>query len=70
MGFLTGNSPPPPPKAPEPLPPPVIEDTQAKGAQDADALRRRQGRASTVLTGKTTQDAGPAQTASKALLGS
>lgn len=56
------------PAPPTPIPPPVIEDTQAKGAQDADALRRRQGRASTVLGGKS-PDAGNVTTATKALLG-
>lgn len=55
---------------PAPLPPPVIEDTQARAQQDAEALRRRKGRASTVLSGK--QDLGGAnapQIATKQLLG-
>lgn len=57
--------PPPPP----PLPPPTVEDTFAKAAQESDAMRKRQGRASTVLAGKS-PDAGNVQTATKALLGS
>lgn len=56
-----------PKPAPVP-PPPVIDDTVAKANQDADALRRRQGRASTILTGQN-GGAAPA-TAAKQLLGS
>lgn len=34
-----------------PPPPPVIEDTSAKEQAQLDAMRRRQGRASQVLSG-------------------
>lgn len=57
------------PAAPPPLAPATIEDAQAAGAQASDALRRRQGRASTILSG-TSSGAGNVQTATKALLGS
>ena len=57
------------PKAPamQPLPPPpVIEDTAAKEQEAYDALRRRRGRAASLVSGN-----GPApQTAAKVLLGS
>lgn len=56
-----------PKPAPAP-PPPVIDDTAAKASQDADALRRRQGRASTILSG-VNGGAAP-MTAAKQLLGS
>lgn len=47
-------------------PPPVIEDTQAKMQDTADALRRRKGRASAILTRR---DQAAPTTASKQLLG-
>jgi len=45
---------------------PVIEDTQAKMQDQADMLRRRKGRASSILTKR---DAAAPTTASKQLLG-
>ena len=57
------------PPPPAPLPPPTIDDAAASAAQTSDALRRRQGRASTILAGSTAQGAN-VQTATKALLGS
>lgn len=56
---------------PAPLPPPVIEDTQARAQQDAQALRRRQGRGSTILSGKgmVGSGGGQPQIATKQLLG-
>lgn len=51
------------PKAP---PPPVIEDTAAQEQEYKDQLRRRKGRASSILTGG---NAGTPATASKTLLG-
>jgi len=57
------------PKAPAmapPPPPPVIEDTAAKAQEQADMLRRRKGRASSILTDK---GGSVPQTASKTLLG-
>lgn len=69
MGFLTPKMPKAPPP-PDPLPPPIIEDTQARGQQEAAALRKRQGRASTVLAGKTDMTGGSAvNVATKTLLG-
>jgi len=50
-----------------PPPPPVIEDTAAKEQEMADALRRRQGRASQVLTGG--MGGGRPMTAYQTLLG-
>jgi len=53
--------------ATQPEPPPVVEDTEG-GAQDyKDMLRKRRGRAASVLT-KSEQPA--ADTAAKTLLGS
>lgn len=50
--FGGGNSsPPPPPPAVPPAPPPVVEDTQLRAEQQADQLRKRQGRAATILAG-------------------
>lgn len=48
-----------PPPTPPPTPPPVIEDAQVKAEQNAqvkaeqneDQMRRRQGRAATILSG-------------------
>lgn len=70
MSFLTPKVPAPPPPPP-PVPTPTIDDAAVRGAQEADALRRRQGRASTVLSGNQGAGAGgPVPTATKALLGS
>lgn len=72
MGFLkpkVAAMPAPPP----PVPVPTIDQAAVAGEQASDALRRRQGRASTVLSGNPTQyNGGEAnvQTAAKALLGS
>lgn len=46
MSFLRPKA----PQMPPAPPPPVIEDTAAKEQEQADMLRRRQGRASAVLT--------------------
>jgi hypothetical protein len=67
MGFFRPNVPAP---APAP-PPPVIEDTAAKAQEQADLLRQRRGRASSILTQK--PGAGGMQapvTSAKELLGS
>jgi hypothetical protein len=55
------------PKVTAAPPPPVIEDTQAAQQDYADMLRRRQGRASSILHDKS---APAPQTAAKVLLGS
>lgn len=70
--FGGGNSTPaPPPPVITPAPPPVVEDTQLKAEQEADQLRKRQGRASTILAGGM-QDNGTGTPAvgTKTLLGS
>lgn len=59
-----------PPVAPLVTQVPTVEDTWAKAQNDSDALRRRQGAASTILAGKTAESAAAPQTATKALLGS
>lgn len=64
MSFGGGSKP--APAAPAP-PPPIIDDTALKAQQDMDALRRRQGRASTILSGK--QGGMAPQTATQQLLG-
>ena len=58
------SSRPKPVKAP---PPPVIEDTEATQQDYADMLRRRRGRAASILSDKAPQQP---QTAAKVLLGS
>jgi hypothetical protein len=55
------------PKSPEPPPPPVIEDTDAVKQDYQDMLRRRRGRAASVLVRG--QQSAP-ETATKQLLGS
>jgi hypothetical protein len=50
-----------------PPPPPVIEDTAATQQQYQDQLRKRNGRASAILTGPS--GPGTPMTASKTLLG-
>lgn len=52
------------PKAP---PPPVVEDTEARQQDYGDALRRRRGRAASILTAG---NSGAPMTASRVLLGS
>ena len=59
----------PPPVVIPPPPPPVLEDTQLKAQQQADELRRRQGRASTILSGGD-QGTGSPAVGTKTLLGS
>ena len=58
--------------APAPLAPPVMEDAQYAAEQAAKALAKRQGRASTVLTGGGQQTGAGSQpvTATRQLLGS
>jgi hypothetical protein len=74
MSSLFGSKPkykPPPPVAPPP--PPVREDAQASVENQADMLRRRRGRASTVLTDGTNAPLGESQsptTAAAKVLGS
>jgi hypothetical protein len=51
-----------------PPPPPTIEDASLKGQQDADMLKKRRGRAATILTGQ--DGAAAPNVATKALLGS
>lgn len=53
------------PKAAPPPPPPVVEDTDATKQEYQDMLRKRRGRASSILS-KTGQ---PVATAAKTLLG-
>ena len=62
MGFLRPSAQALPPAPP----PPVIEDTTAKQQEEADRLRMRKGRASSILSDK--GGAAPV-TASKVLLG-
>jgi hypothetical protein len=59
------SSSPKPVKAP---PPPVIEDTEAVQQDYADMLRRRRGRAASILSDTPKGQQAP-QTASKVLLG-
>ncbi len=54
------------PGAPTAPPPPIIEDTEGRQQDTADMLRRRRGRAASVLTDG---NAGVPMTASKTLLG-
>lgn len=63
MGFLR-------PKVPsvQAPPPPTIEDTEATKQDYADALRRRRGRAASILTDQRKGSA-PVSTAAKTLLG-
>jgi hypothetical protein len=70
-GLFGSTDTPPPPTPITPAPPPVIEDTQLQAEQQADQLRRRQGRASTIIAGakQDTTGASPA-VGTKALLGS
>lgn len=63
MGFLRPKT----PKMAEPPPPPVIEDTDAKNQDYQDALRKRRGRAASILTSR---EGGQPVTAAKTLLGS
>jgi hypothetical protein len=65
-GKGASSSAPPPPAVP--APPPVIEDTAAASQNASDALRRRQGKAATILAA---QDAGTGSPAvgTKKLLG-
>lgn len=62
------------PKPPPPVPVPTIDSAAAKAAQDNEALRKRQGMGSTILSGGSTSNMGgsgtPVQTATSALLGS
>ena len=67
-GLFGGDSSPPPYTPPPPPPPPVIEDTSAQAQDAADALRRRQGAQSTILTGLA--GTGTPAVGSKSLLGS
>lgn len=67
-GGKGGGAPTPPPvTAP---PPPVIEDTQTKAQDDADQMRRRQGRASTILSQGNDASTGSPAVGTKTLLGS
>ncbi len=61
MGFLRPKV-----KTPEPPAPPVIEDTEAARQDYQDSLRKRRGRAASILTRR---DAPAPQTAAKTLLG-
>lgn len=69
--FGSSSSSPPPPPIVTP-PPPVVEDTQVRAEQQADQLRRRKGRASTILSGSQGGDSGTGAptTGTKLLLGS
>ena len=71
--FKGGGSPTPTPVVTPP--PPTVEDAEVKAQDTADQLRRRKGRASTILTNdmgsSTTGGAGTSPTiGTKALLGS
>ena len=68
MSFLMPSKPAPLPPPPAPTPVPTIEDTAVSAANQSDALRRRQGRASTVLAGKM-DGGGDVNTATSKLLG-
>lgn len=61
MGFLRPKVP-----TPTPAPPPVVEDTEGVKQDYQDQLRRRRGRAASLLTQPGAQ---PVQTAAKTLLG-
>ena len=69
MSSLFGSSAPKAPAAPAPLPPVPTVDDAANSSEAEDKLRRRKGRASTVLTQTQGELVAPA-TASSALLGS
>ena len=66
MSFFGGKKPQAPVVTPAPVAP-VIEDAAVKAEQDAEAQRRKRGRAYTVMTGP--QGAADPQVAQKALLG-
>ena len=72
MSFITdmfgAKSPPPMPAPMAPPPPPTLADADLKAQQDGDALRKRQGRAATILSGQ--QGASAPNVGTKALLGS
>lgn len=60
---------PPPPAAPETTPPPTRVDVQALQMDERDRIRRKRGRAATVLTGGSQGDTAAPQTAAAVLLG-
>lgn len=64
MGFLRPKTP-----SVQAPPPPVVEDTDATKQDYADSLRRRRGRAASILTTKA-EASQPVNTAAKTLLGS
>lgn len=64
-----GNDAPPPPqiKAPDPLPAPPSIDDAAKLRDDADKIKKRKGRAATLMTGK--EGSGTPDSSAATLLG-
>lgn len=72
-GLFGGSKSPAPPPPPPPAPPAPTVDQARESRMEADEMRRRRGRASTILTeggqGMLAQDQGTAQTATKTLLG-
>jgi len=71
--FGGGSKSPAPPPPPPPAPPAPTVDQARESRMEADEMRRRRGRAATILTeggqGMLAQDQGTAQTATKTLLG-
>ena len=67
-GGKASKTPTPPPVVVQP--PPVVEDTQNKAQDEADQLRRRQGRASTILSNGSDSGTGAPAVGTKTLLGS
>lgn len=58
------------PQVIQPAPPPVIEDTQVRAEQAADEMRKRRGRAATILSDQSQgQTTGAGSVGTNALLG-
>lgn len=68
LGLFTKPDVPKLPTPAAPPPPPTVEDAGVKAEQDADALKKRRGRAATILTGQ--DGASAPNVGTKSLLGS
>lgn len=68
-GLFKGPKPPKPAQPPEPPPPPVREDAEAVAENNANMLRRRRGRAASILTADAGDSASNPVTAAAQLLG-
>lgn len=68
MGFGGGSKPQPLPPPPAPAPAPTIDTASAEQQRGEDNMRKRQGRAATILTGAQGDLSAPT-TGTKQLLG-